>query len=100
VDGVIGSLRAAGFSTEMAAHAFWVLDSYVYGHVIQETALPFPSTEPREHFDPQGDLGDEYPHLAEMAAHAATRGYDIDAEFGFGLDLILDALDRAAGTAG
>ena len=40
VDAVLGTLRGGGFSVEMATHAFWLLDSYVYGHVIQEISLP------------------------------------------------------------
>ena len=36
VDSVLGSLRSAGFSIDDAAHAFSLLDSYVYGHVVQE----------------------------------------------------------------
>ena len=42
---MIGSLRAAGFSIEMAAHAFSVLDSYIYGFALQEATLPFGDTE-------------------------------------------------------
>ena len=40
-DSVIGSLREAGFSIEMAAHAFSALDSYIYGFALQEVSLPF-----------------------------------------------------------
>ena len=36
LDAILGTLRAAGFSIENAVHAFWLLDSFVYGHVIQE----------------------------------------------------------------
>ena len=42
---VIGTLRTAGFSVEMAAHAFSVLDSYIYGFALQEVNLPFDSPE-------------------------------------------------------
>ena len=35
------TLRAAGFSVEMTAHAYALLDAYVYGFAIQEAALPF-----------------------------------------------------------
>jgi hypothetical protein len=39
-------------------------------------------------------LGD-YPHLVEVVGgHVAKAGYDYAAEFAFGLDLILDGLDR------
>ena len=37
----------------------------------------------------------EYPHLAEMITeHAMNPGYDYADEFEFGLDLILDGLER------
>ena len=39
LNAILGNLRSAGFSIEDAVHAFWLLDSYVYGHVIQETTL-------------------------------------------------------------
>src|SRR4029079_19829088 len=44
-DAVIGCLRDAGFSIELAAHAFSVLDSYIYGFALQERGLPFPTPE-------------------------------------------------------
>ena len=44
-DAVIGSLRDAGFSVELAAHAFSVLDSYIYGFALQERSLPFDTAE-------------------------------------------------------
>lgn len=44
-DAVLGILRNAGFSIEMAAHAFSVLDSYIYGFALQETNLPFDTSE-------------------------------------------------------
>ena len=42
-DTVIGSLRRAGFSVAIAAHAFSLLDAYVYGFALQEANLPFDS---------------------------------------------------------
>ncbi len=45
LNAILGNLRAAGFSIENAAHAFWVLDSYIYGQVIQETSVPFSTSE-------------------------------------------------------
>ena len=42
---------------------------------------------------------DEYPHLAEMITeHALKPGYDYADEFEFGLDLILDGLERLRGS--
>lgn len=98
LDAIIAGLRAGGFSLEAAAHAFWVLDSYVYGHVMQEMRL---RSEPHERGETsEGTLehlqGDEYPHLTELATlQGTTSAFDLDTEFELGLDLILDALDAA-----
>jgi AcrR family transcriptional regulator len=98
-DAVIGSFRAAGFSVEMAAHAFSVLDSYVYGFALQEASLPFEAGEGTAELAEailQQMPPDEYPHLTELTVeHVLRPGYDYGAEYGFGLDLILDALERA-----
>ncbi len=97
-DGMIGSLRGAGFSIQLAAHALSALDSYVYGFRLQEMSLPFDTPEDAadvsEHL--LGMLpADDYPHLTEMIVeHALKPGYDYADEFAFGLDLILDALER------
>lgn len=100
-DAVLGSLRGGGFSVEMAAHAFSLLDSYVYGFALQEAALPFESGEQtaelaQEILD-QAPAGD-YPHLTELAVeHVMQPGYDYGNEFAFGLDLILDGLEERIG---
>jgi AcrR family transcriptional regulator len=103
VDSVLGILRSAGFSVENAAHAFWLLDSYVYGHIVQETSFapdgPATGTAASTASDLEQAVTGDYPHLAEMGAHATRIGFSIDVEFAFGLDLILDALDRLAATA-
>lgn len=98
-DAVIGCLRDAGFSVELAAHAYSVLDSYIYGFALQERGLPF-STPAESSAIAQAMLArfpaDEYPHLAELTlGHVLQAGYDYGSEYGFGLDLILDGLERA-----
>jgi AcrR family transcriptional regulator len=102
-DTVIGALREAGFSIEMAAHAFSALDSYIYGFALQERSLPFDTAEETAEVA-QMILAqlpiDEYPHLTEMAIEYVLQpGYDYGNEFEFGLDLILDGLERARHTA-
>jgi AcrR family transcriptional regulator len=95
-DAVLGVLRAAGFSVAMTAHAYALLDSYIYGFALQEASLPFkgPETvgsvaEPMLRQFPSG----EYPHFVEMATEYVLRpGYDFGNEFEFGLTVILDAL--------
>jgi AcrR family transcriptional regulator len=103
-DAVLGALRAGGFSVVMSAHAFSLIDSYLYGFVLQELSLPFTS---RAELDEIAggivrDLPpDTYPHLTELiTVHALRPGYDYADEFGFGLSLILDALhpDEGPGT--
>jgi AcrR family transcriptional regulator len=94
-EAVLACLRRAGFSVAATARAYSLQDSFIYGFALQERALP-------------AELGaevaarmiafaptDELPYTAEMLTeHIATAGYDFDAEFAFGLDLILDALER------
>jgi len=96
-DAVLGSLRGAGFTLVNAAHAFSVIDGYVYGFALQQINIPLQS---REQVAEVGqnilrELAGEYPHLAEMITeHAMKPGYDYADEFEFGLDLILDGLER------
>ncbi|HEY5987914.1 MAG TPA: TetR/AcrR family transcriptional regulator [Streptosporangiaceae bacterium] len=96
-DAVLCTLRRAGFSTAMAAHAYSLLDSYIYGFALEEAALPFdPNTVPdvAEAFLARFPA-EQYPYLAELTtAHVLQPGYDYGSEFEFGLDLILDGLER------
>jgi AcrR family transcriptional regulator len=97
-DAVIGCLRSGGFSIAGAAHAFSVLDSYLYGFTLQELGLPFESSADLE--DVAGSLlerlpRDEFPHLTEMILDRARKpGHAYTEEFDIGLDLILDGLRR------
>jgi AcrR family transcriptional regulator len=95
-DATLGTLRAGGFSVELTAHAYALLDSYVYGFALQEAGLPF--SGPDDVADMAGALVEQfatgqYPHLVELAAeHVMKPGYDFGDEFEFGLDLVLGAL--------
>lgn len=102
-EAVTACLRRAGFTVLMATHANWLLDSYVYGFVLQEASLPF---------DTAGELADlvedvylprlppdEFPYLNESAAELVAAGYDPAEEFMFGLDLILAALEPLRASA-
>ncbi|QSB04917.1 TetR/AcrR family transcriptional regulator [Natronoglycomyces albus] len=99
-DAVLGCLRAGGFSPAMAAHAFALIDSYIYGFAIQEATLPFETGEEAAAFAERimdGFPEDEYPHLAELTReHVLRPGYDFSQEFEFGLELILDGLERSS----
>lgn len=97
-DATIATLRKGGFSVELTAHAYALLDSYVYGFALQEASLPFEGPDAAagvaesimEQFP-----AEEFPHLVEMATeHIFKPGYDFGDEFEFGLGVILDALER------
>ena len=98
-DAVIGSLRAAGFDMAMAAHAYSLLDSYIYGFAQTQMNLPFESTSDiaevaQEMLQPFPV--NAYPNLAAfITEHAMKPGYDYGDEFEYGLDVILDGLERA-----
>ncbi|HEY7722064.1 MAG TPA: TetR/AcrR family transcriptional regulator C-terminal domain-containing protein [Pedococcus sp.] len=97
-DAVIGCLRAGGFSLPMAAHAFAVLDAHLYGFVLQELSLPFRDSEDLGDLADQilgGMPADALPHFTELAVeHALRPGYAFGDEFEYGLDLILEGLER------
>ncbi len=95
LDTMLGILRSAGFSIDDAVHALWLLDSYVYGHVVQETSLGTRGSEPAAP-DLPPDLAAEYPHLAELLGRASRSGFSVDEEFHSGLERILDALEPTA----
>src|SRR4030081_2662302 len=67
-DAVLGSLRKAGFSIDMAAHTYSILDGYIYGFTLTELALPFNKSDVSEVAGSilAGFRPGEYPHLAEM----------------------------------
>jgi AcrR family transcriptional regulator len=99
-DAVLGCLRAAGFSVEMTVHAYSVQDAYIYGFVLQqsdmssETPEDFAAEAQRQMRDYAAALAD-YPHLVEVVGgHVAESGYDYEAEFLFGLDVVLDRLEQ------
>jgi AcrR family transcriptional regulator len=98
-DAVIGALRGAGFSVLMTAHAFALLDSYIFGFALSEASLPIngPETvaEVAESMMLQY-LARDYPHLTEFSTeHILQPGYDFGAEFDYGLELVLDGLARS-----
>ena len=99
-DTVIGSRRRGGFSVTLAAHAFSLIDSYIYGFPQQQQNLAY--TTPEEATRLAESILEhvpaiDYPHLAELLVeHAITPDYNYAAEFDFGLELILTGLKRFA----
>ncbi|MEA2141379.1 MAG: hypothetical protein QOC91_1478 [Solirubrobacteraceae bacterium] len=105
-DSVLGCLRQAGFSVEMAVHAYSLQDSYIYGFALQERgfALQRDSLPADEQSLAEVMLrqlpADKYPYIAEtVGGYVTGSGFELADEFGFGLDLILDGLERLRGSA-
>jgi AcrR family transcriptional regulator len=113
-DAVLGCLREGGFSIELTIQAYSVQDAYIYGFALQEKSLPFDDAggaaavaeeQVREFAElAEGrqfaELAEEFPYLAEVVAgHVAKVGYDFATAFEYGLDLILDALEKRRDTA-
>lgn len=102
-DAVISCLRNGGLSIQMTAHAYAILDSFVYGFAFEEATLPAGDGEGLAAVAEQiaaSFPADEYPHLAELTfEHVLKPGYDFGNSFEFGLDLIIDGLERVATAA-
>lgn len=103
-DAVIGCFRTAGFSIKMTAHAYALVDAFIYGFAMQEANLPATGGEEMAElaeemsklFDPE-----QYPHLIEFTVeHVMQPDYDFTDEFEFGLQLILDGLDESVRRSG
>jgi AcrR family transcriptional regulator len=98
MDALLGTLRNAGFSAEMTDHAYHALESHIMGFTLWVVGMDLGSDDdvaalatsflrdfPR----------DEMPHLAEhIEQHMKPRSPENEGEFAFGLDLILDGLER------
>jgi AcrR family transcriptional regulator len=100
---VMGCLREAGFPFRDAVHAYSVLDAYTYGFALQEKSLPFDTAAEHERIievkrDNAPDMA-AFPYLVEIGMEVAKAGYDYATEFEYGLDLILDGLERRRSSA-
>jgi AcrR family transcriptional regulator len=98
---VLRCLREAGFSIGLAAHVYSLLDSYIYGFALEQANLPFETGEEAaamaQAIASQFPVN-EYPYMAEIMRKVVLRpGYSYAKEFEFGLELILDGLERARG---
>lgn len=96
-DRILGTLLRAGLTPALAGNAFLVLDSYIYGYERQRSILAR---------DDGGDSADSaqeaadaipsgaYPALTQVATAYAQQPFDEDTGFAFGLDLLLDGIER------
>lgn len=96
-DWVLGTLLGAGFTEDGAVRAFSLLDSYVYGFGVQQLNMSADGDLPYEQAAEAilaAIPADEYPSLHHMASHMMQVGYDAQADFAFGLEIILGGLER------
>ena len=103
-EAVLRCLREAGFSVEMALQAYSVQDAYIYGYALQERGMAYPTQQ--QFAEAAGrrvqqietaieDVARVYPYLAEVVGgHVAQHGHDFSAAFEFGLEVILNGLER------
>jgi AcrR family transcriptional regulator len=96
VDATLGCLVEAGFSFEMADHAWNAIDSHIYGFTLQELNFPLESSEYSEvaaSFIPMISP-EQYPYMNQLSQRVINGSYDGLHDFEFGLELILDGLDE------
>jgi AcrR family transcriptional regulator len=101
-DGLLGLMRDGGFSYDVAHHALHALGSRALGFT-QELFDPN-SGSSDDSAAAMAGMADQLPHLVGMMMEVAhddpdsTLGWcDDQTEFEFGLDIILDGLDRMRG---
>ena len=95
-EATLATLRQGGFSVAAAAHAYALIDSYVYGFAVQETTLPFSKPEDAAELAKEmlATFESAYPYMTEIATeHVMQPGYDFGEEFDIGRELVLDALE-------
>jgi AcrR family transcriptional regulator len=103
MEGVLRTLREAGFSPNMTHHAYHALDSHITGFTLWLVSMPFDSREElldmAEQFIPRISP-DRFPYVIEHAKeHLEDPDPDEPSEFEFGLDLILEGLERRLDSA-
>ncbi|HEX6128445.1 MAG TPA: TetR/AcrR family transcriptional regulator [Candidatus Limnocylindria bacterium] len=101
MDAMLGCLRGAGFSPELTDLAYHALDSHIMGFTLWLVGISAgmerlgPISNVLDLFDPR-----EFPHLAEHAQqHLRERQPGEQGAFEFGLDLVLDGLERRLSAA-
>src|SRR5918999_3766217 len=98
MDGILGTLRQAGFSESQTDHGYHALESHIMGFALWEVSMALGSADDLKALA-AGFLEhlpvDEYPWVAEhVHQHLKPRRANDEGEFAFGLDLILDGLER------
>ena len=99
IESVLALIRDGGFSLDLAHHTLHVLDSRIFGFnqdLFDDSGRADPPPDVAEMFGPA--MAARFPRVTELAMSVSHEGVlgrcDDDVEFAFGLDLILDGLER------
>ena len=98
IESILAILHDGGFSLDLAHHTMHVLGSRFFGFTqdVFEESSEGPSTEADA--VAMGAMAATFPRITELATSVSHEGVlgacDDDVEFAFGLDLILDGLER------
>ncbi|GIE34870.1 TetR family transcriptional regulator [Actinoplanes italicus] len=100
IDFTLGVLRGAGFSWKLADYAWNTMDSFVYGYTLRRLTFPIPAADYAQTAAAHQHLlaGGEHPHMAELTRQVAEGNHPGDPDITFGLNLILDGLERLRDT--
>ncbi|MGI9643371.1 MAG: TetR/AcrR family transcriptional regulator [Acidimicrobiia bacterium] len=99
-EAVLACLRRGGLNWQETAHAYAILDAFIYGFALQETSLP--SQAEGEFVEAAQDIAaafdaEAYPNLVGLTVeHVFQPGYEFGDSFDFGLDLILEAIGKVS----
>lgn len=99
VNATLGCLRRAGFSSVVADRAWNAMDNHIYGYTLQEVNFPFEAPEYAEAARAflERIPAEQYPYFTELATLIRDGRYTGVHDFAFGLDMILDGIDRYLG---
>ena len=99
-ESVLATLRNAGFSPEMTHHAFHALEGHIDGHSLRQVNFT-PKADELENLAADFMSGfdvEQYPFLVEHIRGHIRNEFKTKSGFEFGLDLILDGMERVLGT--
>jgi AcrR family transcriptional regulator len=99
-DWMLSTLREAGLSKDLTYHAFHIVESHILGFTAQQLNFPYKDEElagMAETFLQQLPAG-EYPDFVEHVMQHLEPSHGDEGGFEFGLDLILDGLERLRDT--
>jgi AcrR family transcriptional regulator len=100
MESILATFREAGFSPDLTHHAYHALDSHIIGFTLWVVSFSFdPDDLPELASNFLRELPlDKYPYLAEHIEQHMEPGPEDGGEFAFGLDLLLDGLERLRDT--